>query len=152
MFRRPKLEALKSIYNKGNAKDRSALDLKDCGVAAFRDKVLAHPVNKIKAILDKEEYAVSLNWETIQETIDKITGFCSVVETHNWPDWKTEHFLGETGEGAGALKDIVGEVHDAAQYRRLRIEVSKRALTKPPRIVYDWNAKQFVLLDEKDSQ
>src|SRR5262249_30884788 len=107
------LAELRDLYAKGNIKDRSSLDFEDCGVMAFRDKVLAHPCNKIKEIHGKDPYKIYVKWETVEATIKNIREFCEAVEHHNLKDWNTTSYLEETGEGADALKQVMRAVRDA---------------------------------------
>jgi hypothetical protein len=140
------LAELKELYAKGDLEDRLASDFDDCGVKVFRDKVIAHPANKVKEIQGKDPYKVSVKWETVDATIEKIREFCQAVERHNADHWKnTSSYLGETGDGASALKLILSQMEEARKYHKLRSEVAQAGR---PRIWYDWNSKEFIVENE----
>jgi hypothetical protein len=139
------LAELIDLYAKGNLADRSATDFDDCGVLVFRDKVIAHPLNKIKEIHDKDQYKISVKWETVDATIGKIREFCQNVEQHNVEEWNTSSYLEGTGEGADALKHVLFQMEEARKYHKLKFEVTKAG---KPRIWYDWNSKRFVVENE----
>ena len=123
------LAQLLDLHGKGDLRNHSALDFDDCGVKVFRDKVLAHPLSKIKEILGKDPYKVSVKWETIEATIDKIREFCQAVEQHNLQDWNASNYLEGTGEGADGLKRILFYIEEAKKYDDLKFKIGK--LGKP---------------------
>lgn len=139
------LEELKDIYKKGDLKDRTALDFDDCGVMVFRDKVIAHPLNKIKEIHGKDPYKVSVKWETVDATIGKLMTFCEAVERYNVEDWNSSSYLEGTGEGADALKRMLFYMEEARKYDELKFKITKLG---KPRVWYDWNSKDFVVESE----
>jgi len=136
---------LKELYKKGDLGDRSTLDFEDCGVKVLRDKVIAHPLSQIKEILGKDPYKISMKWDTVEATIDKIREFCAAVERHNAKDWQSSSYLQSTGDGADALKYILRSMEDAKKYHKLKLEIAKKG---KPRVWYNWTSKDFVIEDD----
>jgi hypothetical protein len=139
------LAELVALYGKGDLADRSATDFDDCGVKVLRDKVIAHPLNKVKEIHGKDQYKVSVKWETVDATIGKIREFCQKVEWHNVKDWDTSSYLDGTGAGADALKHVLFYIEAAKKHDDLKFEITKAG---KPRVWYDWNVKDFVVENE----
>ena len=140
------LAELKDLYRKGDLKDRSALVFDDSGVMVFRDKVLAHPLNKIKEIHGKDQYKVSVKWETVDATIGKIREFCERVENHNHKDWQTASYLGGTEEGSDALREVLAHMEQSKKDDRLKREITQRGKSL---VDFDWTHREFVI--ENDS-
>jgi hypothetical protein len=136
------LKDIQVLYAKGDTPDRSILTFEDCGLKPFRDKVLAHPLNEIKATLGKPEYQISLKWKTIEDTIAKINKFCDHVEAHNRSEWQvTTYRGGDVGVDVG-FSQIVHAVEAAEKLGRLTLEIAKKG---HPRVHWDWSVDEIII-------
>ncbi|HZZ77394.1 MAG TPA: hypothetical protein VFE62_02685 [Gemmataceae bacterium] len=143
------LEELKAVYAKGDTYDRTATNFPDCGIKIYRDKVLGHPLNNIKAILGKGLYEIHLKWETIDHTFALLRQFCTDVESEYSDEWKTETAKDEIiGLDAGFL-EILYALLAAEELKELKLAVVKRGR---PRIRLDWQADRFVLEDDDEGK
>ena len=87
------LEEINALYCRGEGEPRSrTLNYEDCGIKPYRDKVLAHPAAFIKELLGKEPFKISLRWETVEQTLEKIKQFADEVEAHYLPTWDITTF------------------------------------------------------------
>lgn len=85
------LEELNALHEKGYDNQRGT-DYENCGIKAYRNKVLGHPVDVIRAILGKE-FKISLDWDTVEETIISLKEFCHAVEQQNANKWNVTSYL-----------------------------------------------------------
>jgi hypothetical protein len=138
------VKEIQTLYAKGDTPDRSTLIFDDCGVKPFRDKVLAHPLNDIKATLGKPEYQISLKWETVEETIAKINRFCDEVEAHNRADWDMSTYRGgDIGMDVG-FSHLIRAFKALEKFENLKLEIGKKG---NPRVHLDWNLDEVVIDD-----
>jgi hypothetical protein len=135
------LEEAKALFDKGNTDDRSALAFDDCGVKVYRDKIIGHPLNVIKAVLGKEEYKINLKWETVAETLEKLKLFASQVEDHYSESWEFSTYKEEVNGIDADFNEVIHSLKEAADYDKLKLEVTKRGR---PRIMWDWQTGKFV--------
>jgi len=142
------LKDIESLY--ANAKedmpdDRTSLNFEDCGVKPYRDKLLAHPLNEIKAALGKPKYQISVKWKTVEDTIAKINEFCDEVEAHYQQEWNVSTYRGEhVGEDLGCSY-LVRLADESEKWDRLKIKIAKKG---NPRVHWDLNADKLVIEGE----
>jgi hypothetical protein len=120
------LGEMKALYQKGDTKDRASLDFKDCGIKPFRDKVLAHPLCKIKSVLGKGEYQIALRWETVEWTLGLIRHFADQVEGHHrgLGTWDFSTHKGEMADVQTSFRAVLRAQEDAAKFDALKLAVS----------------------------
>ncbi len=137
------LQEIRKLYAQGDTPNRSALNFEDCGVKPYRDKILAHPLDTLKEILGKGRYEISLKWETVEKTLDKIREFANEVEAHyteigKW-DFETHKDVGGIEIGFDSLMIAM---KDAAKYDRLKLAVRLKGRSV---VVYDRQADEIVV-------
>lgn len=138
------LNEIKVLYERGYTDNKSALTFDDCGVKVFRDKVLGHPLNTIKTTLGKDEYQISLKWETVEETLSKLKLFATQVEMHYLDDWDFSTAKDEVIGVDDDFNHVISSLREAEDYDNLKFEISKRG---SPRISWDWQKRAFVFED-----
>ena len=143
------LDELKLVYAKGETDDRKATEFPDCGIKIYRDKVLGHPLNNIKAILGKDGYEIHLKWETVDQTFALLKRFCDDVERHYVGEWDMETAKDEIIGIDSDFLEVIYALRSAKELNDLKLEVAKRGR---PRIRLDWRADQFVLDEDDDGK
>jgi hypothetical protein len=141
---RETLEEIKVLYEKGDTRDRSVLTFEDCGVKAYRDKLLAHPLDHIKELLGKDQYQISLKWETIEQTLEKIKEFCDEVEVHHSGSWAMSTYKVEVPDVEVGIQAIRVAIERADKYETLQRKV---ALKGKATVFFDWQKDELVLED-----
>jgi len=139
---RTTLEQIKTVYRKGEA-DYRALRFEDCGIKPYRDKVLAHPAAIIKELFGKEQYQISLRWETIDQTLEKIKQFADEVEAHHAATWEMSTFKQDVGVETGFRSLMIG-LDNGEKYDKLKLSV---ALKGKPKVYVDWEKNEIVVED-----
>lgn len=111
------LDALLATCERGSKEK----DYEDCGVSVFRDKELGHPLNAIKLVLDKEPFAVSLEWRTVEETISLMSKFMEDVEVYHCDKgtWDFTSVKSQMIDVQDDYRGLVIKFEDAAKYDNL---------------------------------
>jgi hypothetical protein len=148
-----RFEELTAFYDKNYDKySRNELDLQDCGIHAYRDKIVAHPLNHIKEILGKDQYQISLKWETIEETLEKMKQFATAVEENYNSDWGMRTGKEDIPAIADGIDMLRSTLKSEGRYLELRRKLILRQ-GKETKIVFDPNkrlgdANDLILIDE----
>src|SRR5262245_47140228 len=134
---------LQEIFTQRDTQDRSVLTFDDCGIKAFRDKVLAHPSDHIKALHGKEPLKISLKWETVEKTVKQINEFADCVEMHyGWTQTHKEGILGLDDDFLG----VVFAMRDSEKYdvlmRNIMLKGGKAS------VAVDWMQHELAIVDE----
>jgi hypothetical protein len=93
---------------------------------------------------EKPEYTLSLRWETVEQTINKLREFCVAVQNHHIAEWKCEWSTDEMEAVDDVFDAVMIGLTDGSKYNQLRFEVLKRGT---PRIEYDVSKRELRLLD-----
>ena len=120
------LKEVVQLYEKGDSLDRRVMTFKDCGIKPFQDKVLAHPLDHIKELLGKPPYHISVKWETMEETLEKIKQFCDLVERHHAGSWDLTSYKDEVRAVDVAFQKVMWGLKEGAKYEMLKQEVGLR--------------------------
>jgi hypothetical protein len=118
------LDELKSLYDREETKNRDKLHFPDCGIAVFRNKILAHPLNHVKKMQGKE-YEIDLKWDTVEETLTTIKQFANEVEEHfsQRNNWDFATYKEEVAGLEASFGDVISSMDDAANYHKVRREI-----------------------------
>jgi hypothetical protein len=113
--------ALKEFDDRGRKKDRNDLDYQSCGVGTFRNMELSHPLNAIKRVLDKDTYKISLEWKTVQETLDLMKLFQSQVEEYHRGrgTWQLSTITDTMFDVESGAQDTINSLEHARKYAKL---------------------------------
>ncbi|MEI7688000.1 MAG: hypothetical protein WCL32_23580 [Planctomycetota bacterium] len=146
------LDEIRSLYTKGDSRNSAHLKFVDCGVKPFRDKVLAHPLNKIKTILGKDEIEISLPWQTIEQTIAKIKEFANWVEVFNnqAKRWSLSTYKDKIGDIDHAFRRVVIAFEDSKKFRQLEHKVALRGGKATVR--FNWQTREMTILDDASNE
>jgi hypothetical protein len=138
------LGEIKSLFEKGDTPDRSALKFENCGIKPFRDKILAHPLNQTKAVLGKPEYEISLQWETVEATLSKIKVFADQVEEHyrQAGRWNVATYKDGIAEVEDDFRAVMAAMEDGEKYNKLRREVMLKGKAT---VSMDWKKREIVI-------
>jgi hypothetical protein len=139
------LDEIIALFSKGNSKDRSALIFDDCGIGPFREKCLGHPLNPIKRLLGKQEYVISLKWETVESTFEKIKQFCDEVEAHYASQWKLSTWKQEVGGVEDCFERIVIGLGLGDKYDSLMRVVMCKGICK---VSWDWQKREIIVMED----
>ncbi len=134
-----------ALFTKGNSKDRSALIFDDCGVGPFRDKCLGHPLNPIKRLLGKQEYVISLRWETVERTFEKIKQFFDEVEEHYVGHWNLTTWKQEVSGVEDCFERVIIGLGLGDKYERLMRVVMCKGTCK---VSWDWQKREIIVMEE----
>lgn len=140
------LEELKAIYEKGETDDRKAVNFPNCGLKVYRDKVLGHPLNNIKAILGKDRYKIELKWDTVDRTFGLLKKFCNDIEEHYAHEWNMETAKDEIIGLDADFLEVIYALEAAKELQDLKLAVVKKGR---PRIRFDWQTERFIFEDEE---
>ena len=120
------LTDLMVLYNKGDIKKRDHLDFDSCGIGPFRDKILGHPLNSIKVVLEKQPFKVSLDWALVEETLRLIKLFVQQAENYfqvkSNDEWTLNGFTESVLDVNHACADVQIALDLAAKYEVLHRE------------------------------
>ncbi len=120
------VEEIVRLYQKGESSNRSEVQFEDCGIKVFRDKILAHPLDHIKEALGKPEYAISLQWQTVEDTLSKLRQFADQVEAHHSRHWNMLTVKEDVGGIDIAFTAVMVALEYAEKFRDLqRILIDK---------------------------
>jgi hypothetical protein len=138
------LGEIKALFAKGDTPDHSVLKFEDCGIKPFRDKILAHPLNQTKAVLGKPKYEISLKWDTVEKTLERIKVFAGQVEEHYR---QTGHltcstYKDEIGDMETAFRAVTIAMEDAEKYDKLKREIASKGKAT---VILDWNTREIVV-------
>jgi hypothetical protein len=139
------LADLEQEYKKLDTEDRNVLDFPDCGVKVMRDKSLAHFGSQIKKILDKNQYKITLKWETVERTISSIDKFCKEVEEHNQADWQSSTILGDVHGVEHGFDSVMTWMEMGHKYDDLSHKIALRGKCT---VSVDWTKHEIVVHDD----
>jgi len=117
----------------------------DCGVGPFRDKCLGHPLNHIKRLLGKQEYVISLRWETVERTFEKIKQFFNEVEEHYVGDWNLSSWKQEVNGVEDCFERVVIGLGLGDKYERLMRVVMTKGTCK---VSWDWQKREIIVMQD----
>ena len=115
------LNLLTQLYNKGQKKNSNDLNYEACGVGQFRDKELAHPLNALKGVLGKDAYKITLEWDTVEETLMKMKLFADQVEVYHREKgtWNVSTFKDGIPDVEFVFGDLSKDLEAAQKYAEL---------------------------------
>ncbi len=139
------LEEIVTLFERGDTLDRSVLKFEDCGLKPYRDKVLAHPANKIKELLGKERCEISLKWDTVEQTLNKIKKFADQVEQHNSRSgkWNFSTYKEDAGAMETAFRAVTIALEDAAEHDLLKRDIMLKGGRAT--VTLDWQTRKIRL-------
>jgi len=119
------LDEIKVLFARGDTRDHKVLRFDDCGVKPFRDKILAHPLNQLKAVLGKPNYEILLKWGTVEKTFRKIKEFADQVEAHmsHSGRWGFSTYKDELGDVDIEFKSVTRALEDAQKHDKLKLAI-----------------------------
>jgi hypothetical protein len=139
------LDEIIALFTKGDSRDRSARIFDDCGVGPFRDKCLGHPLNPVKRLLGKEEYVISLRWETVERTFEKIKQFFDEVEEHYAEDWNLSTWKQEVSGVEDCFARVITGLGLGDKYESLMRVVMRKGACK---VSWDWQKREIIVMEE----
>ncbi len=142
------LDEIRVLYDRGTSKNSAATKFLDCGLKAFRDKVLAHPCNSIKKILGKDEIEISLPWSTVEQTINKIKEFANRVERFNNESklWNVSTYKDKIGDLDASFRRVVIALENSKKYDKMTQQIALRG--GKATVSFDWRDRELRICDD----
>jgi hypothetical protein len=100
-------------------------------------------VNKIRELLGKERYEISLKWDTVEQTLNKIKEFADQVERHNSRSgqWNLSTYKEDTGDMERAFRPVTIALENAAEYDLLKRDVMLKG--GKATVTLDWQSRKI---------
>jgi hypothetical protein len=143
------LVEINTVYARGHKEDRACTKFENCGIKVFRDKVLAHPVTQVKALFGRNELQISVEWGTVEATLNAVKKFADQVEEHycrsGHSDFTTDK---EAVAGVGpAFLRVALDIRDSKRYDELKLEIAKKG--GKASVIYDRIKDEIVVEDAR---